>query len=172
MAMIPIIERAAIPTGIGLGLAPPVVFLLGVMGNLVLVPPVLLLLEPVSNRLSDKIAFFKRVFDWLFEHTRRRHSARMDRYGVAGIFVATAIPAPGMGPWTGCLIAFLFGVRFWPAMLAIIGGTLLASLLLLAGSMGFIAIAEISSPLISGIILLVLIGLGFIIWRSSNKVKG
>lgn len=176
MAMIPVVERAAIPTGIGFHVPPAAALFLGIAGNLVPVAPLLLFLEPVSRWLAERIAFFKRLFDWLFEHTRKRHSERMERYGVAGIFIVTAIPAPGMGPWTGCLIAFLFGTDFWPSMLAIIGGTLVACSLLLAGSLGFAAFSRVSSPLVSGIILLALIGLGYLIWRGStgdrNRVEG
>jgi len=154
-----------------LGLNPFVALFLGVAGNLTTTIPVLLLLKPVSGWLSKKIALFERFFDWLFEHTRIKHSHRIDRYGVIGIFIVVAIPAPGMGPWTGSLIAFIFGTRFWPSLIAIVSGTIVGGLILLSGTMGFIALTNLYNPLVSISIVLSLTLMGYLIWRRKQKIN-
>jgi uncharacterized membrane protein len=165
IATIPIIERGAIPIGIGvLKLSPLKAFISGVAGNLTPVVPLLLLLEPVTNWLTSKIKLVDKLVQWLFSHTRRRHSQQLNAYGVLGVLLVTAIPAPGLGPWTGCLIAFIFDVKFLPAFLAIVVGVLIAGFLLVIGSLGFVALSSlIASPLITGIILGLVVIIGFYI---------
>lgn len=168
MALIPIVERAAIPTGIGLGVPPSTALLLGIAGNLVPVVPLLLFLEPVSRWLSEKFAFFQSLFDWLYRYTRKKHSKRIDRYGIFGIFIVAAIPAPGMGPWSGSLVAFIFGASFWPSFLAIIAGTIVAASLLLAGSLGFLALNQLYNPVISAVIITVLAAIAYMFRRNQR----
>ncbi len=170
LALIPVVERTAIIIGIvKLDVTPMVALPLGILGNLTPVVPLLLFLEPVSNWISKKISLFERFFNYLFEHTRRRHSHKMDRYGIIGIFITAAIPAPGMGPWSASLVAFIFGTDFWPAFIAIIAGTVVAGLIFVAAALGLIALTNLGSPLISSSIILLLIILGVMIWRNQKK---
>ena len=37
-----------------------------------------------------------------------------------------AVPLPITGAWTGCVVAFLLGLRFWPSFAAITAGDLKA----------------------------------------------
>jgi uncharacterized membrane protein len=127
IAMLPIFElRGAIPVGheiLGLPLSTTVI--VSVIGNILPVIPILLLLGPVSEWLSRYPAF-KRLFDWLFNRTRSK-SDLVKKYETVGLMLFVAVPLPMTGAWTGAVAAFLFGIRFWPALLAISLGVLIAA---------------------------------------------
>jgi len=85
------------------------IYLLAVVGNLIPVPIILWLLEPVSGFLR-RWSLFDRFFDWLFERTRRRAGPKVKRYEALGLTLFVAIPLPVTGAWTGSLAGFLFGI--------------------------------------------------------------
>jgi uncharacterized membrane protein len=136
IATLPIFElRGSIPVALGLfRMAWWYGFLLSVVGNLIPVVPLLLLLGPVSRRLS-RWALGDRFFRWLFARTRRR-SDIVRQYQSVGLMLFVAIPLPVTGAWTGCVAAFLFGVDLLQALPAItlgvcIAGTVVTSLMML-----------------------------------------
>jgi uncharacterized membrane protein len=131
--------RYAIPLAVLQGYAPPEAFVLGVVGNLIPVIPLLLLLGPVSRALSDHSDTFRRFFDWLFARTQV-HSARFERWGTLALFLFVAAPLPTTGAWSGCAAAFIFGIRFPSALLAIAAGTVIAALITTLPILGFTAI--------------------------------
>ncbi len=102
-------------------------FLLAIIGNMLPVPFILLFLDTASRWLS-KIAFFKRILNWLFEHTRKRGKL-VERYERIGLALFVAIPLPVTGAWTGSLLAALLGLKFKHAMLSIFIGVLIAGII-------------------------------------------
>ena len=54
------------------------------------------------------------------------------------IFVA--IPLPFTGAWTGALCAFVFGIPFRKALIAIAGGVIIAGLIVTLTTLGIIKI--------------------------------
>lgn len=131
--------RYAIPLAVLQGIAPSEAFALGVIGNLLPVIPLLLLLDPVSRALSDHSKVFCRFFDWLFERTRK-HTTHFERWGTLALFLFVAAPIPTTGAWSGCAAAFIFGIRFIPALTAISLGTVVAALITTLPLLGFTAI--------------------------------
>jgi uncharacterized membrane protein len=109
------------------------------VGNLLPVVPLLLLLDPVSRALSDRSETFRRFFDWLFDRTRG-HTARFERWGALALFLFVAAPLPTTGAWSGCAAAFVFGIRFAPALAAIAAGTMVAALITTLPILGFTSI--------------------------------
>lgn len=127
VAALPVVElRGAIPVGMLLGLDPWEAFLPAIFGNLLPVPALVWLLEPVQRWLSAHSKVFARFFDWLFTRTRTRHSERYERFRDFALVSFVAIPLPGTGAWTGAAAAFVFGVRGWKAFALISIGVLLA----------------------------------------------
>ncbi len=139
IAMVPISElRGAIPWALTSGgLSWGKAYLFSVLGNLLPVVPLLLFLDPVSGWLMKKSPMFQRFFHWLFTRTRRR-SRVVEKYEAFGLVIFVAIPLPITGAWTGTVAAFLFGVRFWYALPAIMGGILLAGGVVTLASLGVI----------------------------------
>jgi uncharacterized membrane protein len=139
-AMTPISElRGAIPLALfELGMSPVQAYIYSVIGNMLPVTPLLLFLEPVSNWLR-RYRSFDRFFDWLFARTRR-YNDRMEKYGALGLASFVAIPLPMTGAWTGCAVAFVFGIRFKYAFPTILAGVLVAGVIVTLWYMGLLVI--------------------------------
>lgn len=138
LSALPISElRGAIPVAIGIyGIDPIDAYFLAILGNMLPVIPLLLFLDPVSSYLRQ-FHIGNSFFTWLFTRTRRKHSKNMERYGILALTLFVAIPLPVTGAWTGCAAAFVFGIKFRPAIMAIAAGVMISgivvTLLTLAG---------------------------------------
>lgn len=109
----------------GYGMSVPEAYVLAVIGNMIPVIPLLLFLEPVSDFLR-RWKVFDIFFTWLFTRTHRKHSERFEKYGTLALTLFVAVPLPVTGAWTGCAAAFVFGIKFRHALLAIFSGVLIA----------------------------------------------
>ena len=99
---------------------------LSYIGNMLPVIPLLVLLEPVSERLRH-FHIWRKFFDWLFERTRKKAEI-VQRYEAIGLILLVAIPLPATGAWTGCIAASLFKIKFRYAFPAILTGVLIAGI--------------------------------------------
>ena len=144
MAALPIGElRVAIPVAIGVyGMDPLTAYVLAVIGNMLPVVPLLLFLESVSNYLRRWV-FWDVFFNWLFTRTYRRHNGKFEKYGTIALLLFVAIPLPVTGAWTGCAAAFVFGIQFKHAFLAILGGVVLAGILVTSVVLGGVGILDL-----------------------------
>ncbi len=140
MSATPIVElRGAIPLAWQMGLQPGPAFFLAVLGNLLPVIPLLLALSLVRDFTEKRIPSIKSFFAWLDQRTHRR-SDRVEKYGVLGLILLTAIPLPTTGAWTASLAAVLFKLPFWSSFFAITGGVILAGLLVMFFTFGFVPV--------------------------------
>jgi uncharacterized membrane protein len=142
-ATLPILElRGAIPLGLIHYSMPTIeTYLIAVAGNFLPVVPILLLLEPVSNLLRRN-RLFDRFFTWLFARTRKRGKL-IERYEAIGLTLFVAIPLPVTGAWTGAVAAYIFGVRRRYAALCIMGGILIAGVVVTLASKGVIGLRNL-----------------------------
>jgi uncharacterized membrane protein len=100
-----------------------------VIGNIIPVVFILFLLKSVSGFLMRYSNFFNRFLSWLFERTRKKHSAKFERWEEFALIVLVAIPLPFTGAWTGSLCAFVFGIPFKKAFPLIVIGVVIAGLI-------------------------------------------
>ena len=144
VSMLPIFElRGGIPCGLALGVVWWKTYLMAVLGNMIPVVPLLLFLDPVSNRIRQASALGDRFFEWLFSRTRRRTEAGMGKYGLFfGLVIFVAIPLPVTGAWTGTVAAFLFGMKFRHSLPAILAGVLIASIIVSLATYGTAAMIK------------------------------
>lgn len=139
IAALPVSElRGAIPVALGMHMPLFKAYWISVLGNLIPVIPLLLALEPVSERLRH-FRLWHLFFEWLFERTKRRADL-VERYGSIGLIAFVAIPLPITGAWTGCVAASLFKIRFRYAFVAITLGVLIAGVIVSIISSGGFAI--------------------------------
>lgn len=137
IAMSPFVElRGAIPVALSLGMAPVDAFFYSFIGNLVPAIFLLLFLEPVAIKLS-RYRFFSSILSSLFARTRKKKDV-IEKYGCFGLIPFVAIPLPFTGAWTGCLVAWVFGMRFRYAFPAIFLGVLIAGFIVMGASLGII----------------------------------
>ncbi len=138
LAMLPVTElRGAIPIAISYYHLPALPsYIFAVLGNLVPAFFLLIYLKPFSNFLR-KWHVFDLFFNWLFQRTRR-HEKRYEKYGALFLLFFVSIPFPGTGVWTGSVAAFLFGIRFWYAFPMMVGGVIIAGIIVTWTSLGII----------------------------------
>ncbi|TSC96517.1 MAG: Small multidrug export protein [Parcubacteria group bacterium Athens0714_26] len=133
--------RGALPMAIGIfKFSPFKAYILSVLGNIIIIPFVLLFLIKFSNYLMHHSYYVNRFFTWLFERTRRKHTKQFEIWGTLALFIFTAIPLPLTGAWSACAAAFVFGVDFWKAVASIALGVLAAGLIVLAVTLSVINI--------------------------------
>jgi len=142
LSMLPVAEmRVAFPLGLLWGLDMWTAFCWSIMGNFVPVIPLLLSLSWLMRRLGSFPFLAAPLNRLAVKNERNKDMVR--RYGVVGLGVLVAIPLPGTGVWSGCLVAALLNIPFAPALLAITGGGLIAAAMILLAVSGVLAVAEL-----------------------------
>jgi uncharacterized membrane protein len=123
---LPILElRGALPIAINLFQMPWYwAFFLAIIGNLIPVPILLLFLDYLIKIIS-KVPIGEKMANWVLERTKAR-SQIIRRYERIGLIIFVAIPLPFTGAWTGAIAAFLLGIKFHHAFLAILCGLIIA----------------------------------------------
>ncbi len=151
IAMLPIVElRGAIPVGINFyHMVWYKAALISIVGNMVPIFLILFLLDKIAGVLS-KIKIFEKFFTWLFNRTRRK-SKLIEEYETIGLMLFVAIPLPMTGAWTGSIAAFLLGIKYFDAIVAIFFGILIASVVVTT-----LSLLGIWGAIIAGIALTIL----------------
>lgn len=140
LVAIPLFEACyAIPFAILLDFSPGYAFVLGIIGNLLPVIPLLLTLGPVSAWLQARCSQMDRFFSWLFTRTRRDKDL-VYRWGALALFLFVAIPLPMTGSWSGCAMAFVFNIEFKGAFAAISTGAVVVALITTLPTRGLLKI--------------------------------
>lgn len=139
-AATPVLElRGSIPLGLALGLPIIKVLLLSYIGNIIPIPFILLGIGFLMKQLQQIPA----VHQWLHNKAERggyKLYQAMQRWGWLGLLIFVAIPLPGTGAWTGALAASVLRLKFWPALLSIAGGVIIAGLLVSGIGHGILSI--------------------------------
>jgi len=142
VAMLPVGElRGAIPFALAVYDMPFwKVFLFAVIGNMVPVIFILWLLDPVSKFLMERSKIMNRLFTWLFEKTRKKHSEKFKKWEELALITFVAIPLPVTGGWSGSVAAFVFGVPFKKALPLIFIGILISAGIVSLLSLGVVGV--------------------------------
>ena len=133
IAVIPVTElRVALPLAYTeFGMSAFWAWFYSVAGTFFAMVLIVLLLDPVAKFLSKNIEIFRKFFDWLFEHTRKRANGKMEKYGSWAIFILAATPIPLLGGMTGALAAFVFGVPLKKSLPLLLFGTMVSGVIVL-----------------------------------------
>jgi uncharacterized membrane protein len=131
VSALPIFEvRGGIPVGMAQGLPLAEILPIAIIANVLIVIPILL--------------WFNRIADWLiargiFTGIVRRLIARarakkpmVDKYGVYALTLFVAVPLPVTGAYTGALVAAVFEMSFWRAVICLTIGVVIASIIVTA----------------------------------------
>lgn len=137
--MVPIIElRGAIPFSQGFGLPLLPSYIVCIIGNMIPVPIIFLFARKVLEWGCDKPIIGK-FFTFCIEKGHRGGSKLQEKAG-KGLYIAlmlfVGIPLPGTGAWTGTLAASFLDMDFKKSVIAVLGGVLLAGLIMGAASAG------------------------------------
>jgi uncharacterized membrane protein len=144
LATLPVGElRGALPVAILVYKMPvwPAV-ILSVLGNMLPVYFLLLFNERVADWLSERSSLARSFFDWLFERTRRKLHAKVEKYGYWALALFVAVPLPVTGAWTGTLAAFVFGMPRKKAFIAIFVGVCVSAAIVTGITMGTFSVVK------------------------------
>lgn len=99
-----------------------------ILGNIIPIPFILLFIKQIFKLLKKT-----KVFRGLIEKLENRAMGKSDNIKKAefwGLLLFVGIPLPGTGAWTGALIASLLDIDIKKSSLAILGGILLATVIM------------------------------------------
>ena len=138
-SMGPIVElRGAIPISQGFQLPLLQSYIICVIGNMLPVPIIYLFARRVLEWGKDK-KYIGKFFTFCIEKGHKGGQKLKEKAG-NGLFIAlllfVGIPVPGTGAWTGTLAASFLDMGFKKSVLAVLGGVLLAGIVMGAASAG------------------------------------
>jgi uncharacterized membrane protein len=132
-----------IPLGVALGLPTLTSAVICIIGNILPVPFIIIFIRKIFALMRKISKPLGRLAD-KFEQKAKSKGARLQRGVFIGlmVFVAIPLPLPGMGAWTGALIAAIFDVRLKIALPAIAIGVLIAATIATSLTYGFISLVR------------------------------
>ena len=139
ISMVPIVElRGAIPVAVAMGLPTIPTFITCIIGNMLPVPFIFFFARKLLEWGKDKKVIGK-FFTWCLQKGEKGGAKLTEKAG-RGIYWAlllfVGIPLPGTGAWTGTLAASFLDLDFKKSVIAVIGGVLLAGVIMFIASYG------------------------------------
>ncbi len=148
ISMVPLIElRGAIPYAIGFisagaDLKLPLCYIIAIAGNMLPVPFIFWFARKVLVWGKDK-KIIGGFFTFCLEKGEKGGEKLQAKAG-RGLYIAlllfVGIPLPGTGAWTGTLAASILDMDFKKSVLAVIGGVILAGIIMGVASAGLFSI--------------------------------
>ena len=139
VSMVPIVElRGAIPIAESLNLNIFLYYPIAIIGNMLPVPFIFLFARRILVWGSDK-KYIGKFFTWCLKKGEKGGKKLESAAGKGlywALFLFVGIPLPGTGAWTGTLAASLLDMDFKKSVLSIMGGVILAGLIMGIISLG------------------------------------
>ena len=137
VSMVPILElRGGLIVASLLGLPMWQSFFLCFLGNILPIPFILWLINPIFRKIRSW-PYLGKVVMWC-EKKAHAKKDKIENLKYFGLFLFVGIPLPGTGAWTGCLIAALLDLDKKKSMLAAFFGVILAGIIMLLFSYGLL----------------------------------
>ncbi len=139
ISMVPLVElRGALIYSQAIGMPLLASYIICVIGNMLPVPIIYLFARKVLMWGKDK-KYIGKFFTFCIEKGEKGGKKLQETAG-KGMFVAlflfVGIPLPGTGAWTGTLAASFLDMDFKSSVIAVMGGVLLAGIIMGLGSAG------------------------------------
>ena len=144
ISMVPIVElRGAIPIGVGAYNLPVLTtFIICIIGNMIPVPFIFLFARKVLEWGQDK-PYIGPLFKWFIKKGHKGGQKLQSKAGRGlyyALFLFVGIPIPGTGAWTGTLAASILDLDFKKTVFSVLGGVLLAGIIMAVSSYGLFEI--------------------------------
>ena len=98
-----------------------------IIGNILPIPFILLFIEKIFDLLKN--TRFVKMINKL-EEKAEKGAQKIMKHKKWGLLLFVGIPLPGTGAWTGSLVAALFHFKLKDACIAILGGLVLATVIM------------------------------------------
>ena len=139
VSMLPLIEiRGGVIVGLALGLSWQETLLIGMAGNILPIPFVI-----VCGRYIIELLGRTRLFGNLVRSYHNKLISKSDvirKYGPWGLLIFVGIPLPGTGAWSGALLAVLMNLSLKKALPAIFVGILIAGIIVSLPTIGILSV--------------------------------
>lgn len=134
ISMVPFIElRGSIPIGIlGYKLNVFLVYLISIIGNIIIIPIILIAIKRIL-KILENIKYTKKIVSIIEQKGKKAGDKilKSSKNGVYyGLFLFVAIPLPGTGAWTGSLAAAFLDLDFKKSFLSIALGVISAGIII------------------------------------------
>ena len=137
--MVPLIElRGAIPYAVGFKLPLLPSYVTAIIGNMLPVPFIFFFARKILEWGKDK-KLTQKFFTFCLEKGNKGGKKLQEKAGrnvYFALFLFVGIPLPGTGAWTGTLAASLLNLDFKKSVIAIMGGVVLAGIIMGLVSLG------------------------------------
>lgn len=125
--------RAGIPYAITVGKIPVwLALVVGLAANL-LVFPLFYSIIRYSNKVLWRRRFYKKSSVYLSRRAKKKVGGSINKYGIWGLMVFVMIPLPVTGAYIGTIAAFVLGMDYKKAFLAVSLGVTISCVLIAAG---------------------------------------
>ena len=106
-----------------------------IAGNILPIPFILLFIEKIFEWLKN--TKLVKMID-LLEEKAEKNAKKIMEHKNLGLLLFVGVPLPGTGAWTGSLVAALFHFKLKDASLSILGGIIMATVIMCLISYGII----------------------------------
>ena len=114
-------------------------YIICIIGNIIPIPFILWLINKILNWMrNSKRKKLNNIAKWL-DRIVDKHKSKIEKYGYLGLVLFVAIPLPGTGAWTGCLIASVLEMDKKKSFLAAVLGVFIASIIMMIVSFGLLS---------------------------------
>ena len=116
------------------------IFSLVILLNILVIFFIFYFLDNIHKGFMN-IKIYRKIFKIYLKKFQKKVDKFEKKYETLGFVALTffvAIPLPGTGAWTGCLVSWLLGLNRKKSVLAIASGVTIAGILILLGTLGFI----------------------------------
>jgi len=120
--------RAGIPYGELNGLPIMLVFIVGLVANLLVFPIFYKAIELANKHLWKK-PLYKKTALYLALRARAKTQEVIKKYGDWGLMIFVMIPLPVTGAYIGTIAAFIFGISYQKSLIAISSGITISSIM-------------------------------------------
>ncbi len=89
-----------------------------------------------TTYLRRTVPAFRRIFDLWVARNQVKHSPSFERWGAFALFLFVMVPFPLTGVWSGCLLAYIFGISWPKAALGILSAAAFGAWLFILVGLG------------------------------------
>lgn len=135
LSVLPVSElRGGIPLAIGTGINPVIAFLFATAANIIMVPIIFFFLDYFHVHFM-KIRPYEKLFNLYLNRLRKKVETKT--LGFFLLFSFVAVPLPGTGAYTGCILSWFFQMQRKKSIYTIALGVLTAGIVITLVSTGF-----------------------------------
>lgn len=121
--------RGGLPLGLYLGLSWWEAFTISVLGNIIIIIPLMLFLSRLESFILRN-RFISMLYSRMAKKARGKRTS-FKKYGKYALLLFVALPVPTTGVWTACVAAHIFRISLRETFIFISSGVIISGALIL-----------------------------------------